>query len=172
MDALATSLKMELERLRALPPMRPASFYITTIFGLSGLAVGAMLLLMVLRPEADNTAIIVGLFGFLAPIIAAILAIMVKDVHTVVNSRMDALLIATERAASAEGKAAGHLEALDERPPSPRTTKPPSRRTALGQEVDDLVEQAQDTVESAQETVDMAEDSANKKTSVKRKAKP
>lgn len=171
MDALATSLKMELERLRALPPMRPASFYITTIFGLSGLAVGAMLLLMVLRPEADNTAIIVGLFGFLAPIIAAILAIMVKDVHTVVNSRMDALLIATERAASAEGKAAGHLEARDDMIPAPRI-KPPSRRTALGQEVDDLVEQAQETVESAQETVDMAEDSAKKKTSVKRKAKP
>lgn len=106
----AQALRAELEHLRSVPPMRSATFYITLIIGLSGLAVLAVLLVLALRPEDDNTPVIVGVFGFVGPMIAAVLAAMVRDVHTVINSRMDALLAATERAASAEGRAEGKAE--------------------------------------------------------------
>lgn len=110
MTKLSLELRGELERLRRLPPMRPASFYIWMIFGLSTIAMVSVLLVLVLRPVEDNTTVIVGILGFLSPVVLTVIAVMVKDVHTIINSRMDALLNATERAASAEGRAAGKAE--------------------------------------------------------------
>lgn len=107
----AELLRTELERLRAIPsPARSPVFYISMIFGLSVLAVGSVLAVIMLRPQEDNGLITTGIFGFLGPSIVTILAVMVRDVHRDINSRMDALLEATERAATAEGKAEGKAE--------------------------------------------------------------
>jgi cytochrome bd-type quinol oxidase subunit 1 len=110
MSQLAENLRQELERLRGRPPVRSTAFYMSMIFGLTILALMTVLIVLFLRPGEDNTVVVVAILGFLAPILAAIVGMMVKDVHTMVNSRMDALLSATERAATAEGKAAGKAE--------------------------------------------------------------
>jgi energy-converting hydrogenase Eha subunit A len=110
MTTLAESLRDELERLRRHSPVRSTAFYMSMIFGLTILALMTVLLVLFLRPGEDNTVVVVAILGFLAPILTAIVGMMVKDVHTMVNSRLDSLLSATERAASAEGKAAGRAE--------------------------------------------------------------
>jgi energy-converting hydrogenase Eha subunit A len=109
-DTLAKSLRDELEQLRRREPARSTVFYMSMIFGLTILALMTVVLVLFLRPGEDNTVVVVAILGFLAPILAAIVGMMVKDVHTMVNSRMDALLSATERAATAEGRAAGRAE--------------------------------------------------------------
>lgn len=109
-DPALIALQMELERLRSIPPMRSPMFYVVTIFGLCLLGISSILAIVVLRPEGDNTTIIIAIVGFLAPTVAAIVALMVKDVHVLINSRMTELLVATAQASRAEGKVEGKAE--------------------------------------------------------------
>lgn len=105
------ALQAELQRLRSLPPMRPPSFYIGMIFGTCVLGVGAMIGLAFIRPEQDNSTFNMAILGFLTPVVVGVLGVMVKDVHTLINSRMTDLLVATTAVALAQGKAEGVAEA-------------------------------------------------------------
>lgn len=72
------------------PPRNGTSAYLITIFGMTLLGVSAVIAVFLMRPDKDNTAIIVSILGFIGPTLAAILAYFkAQETHLVVNSRMD-----------------------------------------------------------------------------------
>jgi len=80
------------------------TIYVWGVVAICVLAVGFVLGVVFLRPEKDNTALIATVFGVLVPVIAALLAAAVQQVHLAVNSRLSQLLELTAKASKAEGK--------------------------------------------------------------------
>lgn len=81
--------------------------YVVLIAFLSAIGLMSIVSVILFRPDQDNTALIATIIGFLTPICGTILAIMVKDIHTDINSRMTELLNLTRSSAKAEGKLEG-----------------------------------------------------------------
>lgn len=73
--------------------------------GLAVLAVTAIITIFLARPDKDNTAIVATLMGFLVPLMTALLAAAVQQVHQAVNGRLSQLL----RVTAARGRAEGML---------------------------------------------------------------
>ena len=63
----------------------------------------------IVRPAADNTALIATSLGFIVPVVGALMAGAVQQVHLAVNSRLTQLLELTATSAKAEGKLSGVL---------------------------------------------------------------
>lgn len=70
---------------------------------LAVLAVAAIVTIFMTRPDKDNTAIVATLMGFLVPLMTALLAAAVQQVHAAVNSRLSQLLRVTAARSRAEG---------------------------------------------------------------------
>jgi hypothetical protein len=66
-------------------------------------------LIIIYRPAENNTVAIAAIIGFLTSVIGPVLAIMVKDIHTDINSRMTELIDLTRKSAKAEGKLEGPI---------------------------------------------------------------
>lgn len=75
---------------------------VATIF-LAVLAVVAIIIIFLVRPDKDNTALVATLMGFLVPLMTALLAAAVQQVHAAVNSRLTQLLRVTAAKSRAEG---------------------------------------------------------------------
>jgi hypothetical protein len=72
---------------------------------LSMVGVGGIVTILIVRPPpADNTGIIVTMLGFLIPIVTALLAAAVQEVHLAVNSRLTEFLALTAKSARAQGQ--------------------------------------------------------------------
>lgn len=107
----AATLGAELKRLQSLPPVTSPMSYVWVAFGMSILGVTAIVFVVYMRlPIAETAVIIAAIAGFLLPANTAIQGLMHKDTHVLVNSRMSALLNATEKASHAEGKVEGKAE--------------------------------------------------------------
>lgn len=96
---------------------------------LAVVAVGAITTIFIVRPEKDNTALIGSLLSFLVPLMTALLAAAVQQVHVAVNSRLSQLLRVTAAKSKAEGMlmAQTQLAKLTDTviAPPPLTDKPP-----------------------------------------------
>lgn len=85
--------------------------YVWITIGLSIMGVVSIMLITVLQPD-NNTIALTSIVGFLTPTIGTILALMIKDIHKDINSRMTQLIKTTEKAAHAEGKLEGQSNGL------------------------------------------------------------
>lgn len=64
--------------------------YLIAVVLMTALGVGSTLLVLFLRPNADNAALIAAIAGFIAPTTMALLAFMkTQETHVLVNGRMD-----------------------------------------------------------------------------------
>lgn len=86
-------------------------FYVVIIVVLSILGVASILLLKLYGGENNTSETGTIILSFLAPTILSILAMMVKDIHKDINSRMTELLAKTQTAAHAAGKIEAEVEA-------------------------------------------------------------
>lgn len=94
------------------------TLYVTSTLGLCVLAVIFVIVITIVRPEADNSALITVVLGLLTPIVGALLAGALKEVHTDVNSRLTEFLALTEKAAKAEGQLLGPSATVEPMPVS------------------------------------------------------
>lgn len=99
-------------RLRAtVPTGTKANVYIVSTVALCVLAASFVLAITLVRPEKDNAGLILTVTGIVVPVVTALLAAAVQQVHVAVNSRLSQLLEQTAKASKAEGKLAGPIEA-------------------------------------------------------------
>lgn len=91
------------------PTGRRATAYVWAIVVLCALALAFVVGVSVAKPDSDNTALIALGLGVLAPVLTALVAAAIQQVHLAVNSRLTQLLILTAKASRAEGKAVGLL---------------------------------------------------------------
>ena len=105
-------LFMENQRLKAVGPVgqKTTIFVVSTII-LCILVAAFVVVITVVRPDKDNTSLILSIVGVIVPVITALLAATIQQVHLAVNSRLSQLLELTATASRAEGKIAA------ERPP-------------------------------------------------------
>jgi hypothetical protein len=91
-------------RLKSIQPVgQKATMFVIAIVILCALTVVAIVVLQIARPEKDNTAIMTAIIGITAPILVAMLAAAVQQVHLAVNSRLSQLLELTATASRAKG---------------------------------------------------------------------
>ena len=95
-------------------PMIKTSTYVIAVVVLCVLAMLSVLAVLLLRPEADNTPIIASIFGFLIPVVTALLAGAVQGVQKSVNGRMTELLETTAEKNFELGKKAGREQNFKE----------------------------------------------------------
>jgi len=101
-------LLIENQRLRATSPVgQRATIYVVAIIILCFLFAAFVLLVTFVRPDKDNGTLILSVAGVVVPIITALLAATVQQVHLAVNSRLTQLLELTASSSKAEGKLAG-----------------------------------------------------------------
>jgi len=99
---------MENQRLKATSPIgQKATMYVIAIVVLCFLFASFVLLVTFIRPDKDNTTLIISVSGVVVPIITALLAATIQQVHLAVNSRLSQLLELTAASSRAEGKLAG-----------------------------------------------------------------
>lgn len=79
------------------------AIYVAAILVLAISTVAAIVGILALRPAGDNTAIIAAIVGFVTPVMLGILALITRENHLAMNSRLDQLLAASNREARAEG---------------------------------------------------------------------
>jgi len=102
---------MENQRLKATSPIgQKATLYVVAIVTLCFLFASFVLLVTFVRPAADNTSLILSVAGVVVPIITALLAATIQQVHLAVNSRLSQLLELTARSSKAEGKLASSYQ--------------------------------------------------------------
>ena len=102
------------------PLVSATSRYVLAIVALVVVGVVGSVLVAIFRP-GDNTAIVTSIFDAVLSTTTALLALMVRDTHLVVNSRMDdfkqelreasaAGILAARAAGKAEGQAEGTIQ--------------------------------------------------------------
>jgi hypothetical protein len=93
----------------------PGGLVIHAVVSISFLGAGAIVAITLLRPGHDNTALILSVLGFLAPTVAALLALaksvqngaVMERLEVKLDGRMTQLLEQVERAAKSEGREEG-----------------------------------------------------------------
>jgi hypothetical protein len=107
------------------------------VFGLGITGVIAIIVISYLRPNVDNTLLIIIVLGFLTPTLASLIAVVkgfananaIRDLHVIVNSRLTELLQQTSLAANLAGREAVNAEdkaaALKKEQPSTINTLQP-----------------------------------------------
>lgn len=86
--------------------------YIVAVVAMMLIAVAGVVVIVVLRPEADVALVIAAVFGFLAPTTLSMLSFMkAQETHLSVNSRLDQFIRNAEMAARAEGIGEGEKKA-------------------------------------------------------------
>jgi len=119
-----------------------ASIYVWAVIGLSVVAVIAILIIFLIRPDKDNSSLITVVLGFLVPVIMAFLAASVQQVHLAVNSRLSQLVALTAKASHAEG-------ALDSSNIAAASTDPGIAAMAAKKVIDDAAIAAADRLNAA-----------------------
>ncbi len=84
-----------------------ATLFVTGIVVLCLASAGFVLGITIVRPAADNMPLVTAVLGFIGPVIVALLAGAVQQVHLLVNSRLTQLLELTATANLAKGQLAG-----------------------------------------------------------------
>lgn len=84
-----------------------ASLYVSAVVVLSVLAVTGVVVVFLIRPDADNSTINTTIVAIVVPIITALLGAAVQQVHLAVNSRLTQLIELTAAANLAKGKLEG-----------------------------------------------------------------
>ncbi len=84
-----------------------ATTYVMSIVVLCIVTIAAIITVTIARPTVDNTGLIATIIGVTSPILVALLAAAVQQVHYAVNSRLSQLLELTATASRAEGQLAG-----------------------------------------------------------------
>jgi len=82
--------------------------YITAILIICAFAFLFILLITLIRPNADNLSLIAVIIGIFTPVVTALLAGAMKENHDAMNSRLTQLLALTEKSSKAEGKLEGN----------------------------------------------------------------
>jgi len=96
---------MENQRLKATSPIgQKATLYVIAIVILCFLFASFVLLVTFIRPDKDNATLILSVTGVVVPIITALLAATIQQVHLAVNSRLSQLLELTAASSKAEGQ--------------------------------------------------------------------
>lgn len=81
--------------------------YVWAVISLAFITIMGIIAVLLLRPEQDNSTIIAVIVGVTAPIILAILALITRENHLAMNSRLDQLVAVTSELARSEGKEEG-----------------------------------------------------------------
>jgi hypothetical protein len=84
--------------------------YVYLVAILSSMGVIGIVLVVLFGMGEMVTQIIAAIVGFLTPTISIILAIMIKDIHLDINSRMTELLETTRKSALAQGKLEANIQ--------------------------------------------------------------
>jgi hypothetical protein len=107
-----------MEELRNALSEKHHALYVMATMVMAFLGVLAIVGIELLRPGQDNTILHGLVIGFLTPTTMSLLALMkANDTHTIVNSRMSALLELTQKSAYARGQLEG--PALPPQPVTP-----------------------------------------------------
>lgn len=89
--------------------------YIVAVILMMFLGVASIVVIVIARPNNDNTAIITTILGFLAPTTLSLLAYMkAQETHLSVNSRLDAFMRNAELAARVQGVIEGRSQGRDD----------------------------------------------------------
>ena len=108
---MPTEMERLLEENRRLKDVVPVgnktTVYLWVVVILCVLAVAFVVGITIVRPDKDNTALIAVGLGVVVPVLTALVAATIQQVHLAVNSRLTQLLKLTAAASRAEGKAAG-----------------------------------------------------------------
>lgn len=96
------------------------AIYVAAVLVLALATVAAIVAILALRPLADNTAIIAAVVGFVTPVMLGLLALISRENHLAMNSRLDQLLSATNELSRAEGNAEGVATERATPTPEPR----------------------------------------------------
>lgn len=83
---------------------------IVSIIILCVITVVFVLAITFIKPDTDNTPIILLIIGIIVPVITALLAVVVQQVHLAVNGRLSQLLSLTAVSSKAEGIVEGVRE--------------------------------------------------------------
>lgn len=86
---------------------RTVTTYVGAILILAIMTMAAFLAILILRPNEDNTALIAAMLGFVAPIMIALIALVQRENHMAMNSRLDQLVSLTNQLSRAEGRVEG-----------------------------------------------------------------
>lgn len=81
--------------------------YVWAVIALAFMTIAGIVAVLLLRPNEDNGTIISVLVGVTAPIILGILALITRENHLAMNSRLDQLVAVTSELAKEKGKAEG-----------------------------------------------------------------
>lgn len=102
---------MSEERRETIVPKPNNLSYVIAVVIMMGFGVMGIVAITLARPEADNTALIGAILGFLAPTTLSLLAFMKsQETHLSVNSRLDAFMSNAKLASRAQGLAEGRME--------------------------------------------------------------
>ncbi len=89
--------------------------YLIAIVVMVALAIFSIVAVTVIRPNDDNSAIIVLILGSIAPTTVALLAFMkAQETHLSVNSRLDEFIHNSNQVARAEAEETGRQKGRDE----------------------------------------------------------
>jgi hypothetical protein len=88
-------------------PTQRATVYVVSIVVLCTLFAAFVLGVTIIRPTQDNNQLIVSVSAVIGPVILALSAMMMQQIHLAVNSRLSELLAMTAASKLAEGKLAG-----------------------------------------------------------------
>lgn len=81
--------------------------YVWAVITLAFMTIVGIIAVLLLRPNEDNQTIIMVIVGVTAPIILGILALITRENHLAMNSRLDQLVAVTSALSKSEGKAEG-----------------------------------------------------------------
>jgi hypothetical protein len=84
------------------------TIYVISLVVMVFIGISAIVMVEVLRPNQDNMVLHGLILGFLTPTTMSLLSLLkANETHTIVNSRMTALLEMTQKAAFARGQLEG-----------------------------------------------------------------
>lgn len=101
------ALRIAAAKVAAGGPGSRTTLYITGVIVLCLAAAATMIAIEAIRPDKDNTAVMLMALGIYGPSIAGLLGAAVREVHLAFNSRMTELLLLTAKASRAEGQLIG-----------------------------------------------------------------
>lgn len=101
------------------------AIYVSSMVLLAALTMGGVLAIIFLRPAAtDNASYIAAIIGVATPIIGVLMALLQRENHLTMNSRLDQLLMVSKATSRAEGvlEGAASTAAVTEVVPGKSTT--------------------------------------------------
>lgn len=106
---------------KAMKGTNNVAIYVSAMIMLAAMTMGGVLFILFTRPTAaDNAAYIAAIIGVATPIIGVLMALLQRENHLTMNSRLDQLLMTSQSSARAEGVLEGAAAA--ETPP-PKSKK-------------------------------------------------